>query len=121
MKLSSFRRMITQDFAKDYQELVEQLGSTINDSFNSVYLALNKRITFADNIASTVKQITVTVDSEGNLLQLTRVTLDVKNSPVIGVICIRAVNLTNPLVYPVAAPLISFTQNANEIVINNIK
>lgn len=121
MKLSSFRRIITQDFKKEFQELIEQLGSNINDGFNSVYSALNKRLTFADNISCTVKTINVTVDSSGNLLQPVSFGLDVQNTPVMGVVVVSATNLTNSVVYPTSTPWISFTQNANTIIINNIK
>lgn len=121
MKLSSYRRIITQDYGKDDQELIEQLGSTVNDSFNSLYSALNKRLNFTDNIASTLKQIVITVDSNGNLQQSSQFTSDVPNTPVIGVICIRAVNITNPGTYATAQPFVSFSQNGNTIIINNIK
>lgn len=120
MKLASYRRIITQDYQKEDQELVEQFGSTVNDSFNSVYSALNKRLTFTDNIAATVKELIVTLDSDGIPQQLTRFTVDVPNVPVVQILCGRARNITNPGVYPTAAPFISFTQNANTIIINHI-
>jgi hypothetical protein len=120
MKLASYRRIITQDYSEDDQELIEQLGSTVNDSFNSVYSALNKRINFTDNIASTVKELVVTLDANGIPQQLIRFNVDVPNTPVIQVICGRAINITNPGVYPTAAPFVSFTQNGNTIIINHI-
>lgn len=120
MKLASYRRIITQDYQDDDQELVEQLGSNINDSFNSVYSALNKRLSFTDNISATVKEIVVTLDSNGIPQQLTRFSVDVPNVAVVQVLCGRARNLTNPNTYPTAAPFVSFTQNGNTIVINHI-
>lgn len=120
MKLASYRRIITQDYTDEDQELIEQLGSTINDSFNSVYGVLNKRINFTDNIASTVKEIIVTLDSNGIPQQLIRFNVDVPNTPVVQVICGRARNITNPGTYPTSAPFISFTQNGNSIIINHI-
>jgi hypothetical protein len=121
MKLPSFRRIITQDFKKEFQELMEQLGSNINDGFNVVYTALNKRLTFTDNIACTVKTITVTVDSSGNPQEFSQFNLDVQNTPVLGVVVISAQNLTNPAVYPSSAVWISYSQDGNRIIINNIK
>jgi hypothetical protein len=120
MKLASYRRIITQDYSEDDQELIEQLGGTVNDSFNSIYSALNKRINFTDNIASTVKELVVTLDSNGIPQQLIRFNVDVPNTPVVQVICGRARNITNPGVYPTAAPFVSFTQNGNTIIINHI-
>jgi hypothetical protein len=121
MKLPSFRRIITQDFKKEFQELMEQLGSNINDGFNVVYTALNKRLTFTDNIACTVKTITVTVDSSGNPQEFSQFNLDIQNTPVLGVVVISAQNLTNPAVYPSSAVWISYSQDGNRIIINNIK
>jgi hypothetical protein len=120
MKLASYRRIITKDFATEDQELIEQLGSTINDSFNSVYSILNKRVNLTDNIAATVKEIIVIVDSDGIPTSLVRFTVDVPNVPVVQVICGRARNITNPTTYPTAAPFISFTQNGNTVIINHI-
>lgn len=120
MKLASYRRIITQDYEKDDQKLIEQLGSTINDSFNSVYSALGKRLTFTDNIAATVKELIVTLDSNGVPQQLTRFSVDVPNLPVVQVICGRARNITNPTTYPTSAPFISFTQNGDTVIINHI-
>lgn len=120
MKLASYRRIITQDYTEEDQELIEQLGSTVNDSFNSVYSALNKRLNLTDNIAATVKELVVTLDSNGIPQQLTRFSLDVPNASVVQVTCGRARNITNPSIYPTAAPFISFTQSGNSIIINHI-
>ncbi len=120
MKLASYRRIITQDYQEEDQELVEQIGSTINDSFNSVYSALNKRITLTENIAATVRELIVTLDSDGIPTSLIRFTTDVLNTPVVQVLCGRARNITNPTTYPSSAPFISFTQNGNTVIINHI-
>lgn len=120
MKLSSYRRIITQDYQEEDQEMIEQIGSTINDSFNSVYSVLNKRITFTDNISATVKELVLTLNEDGTPQQLIRFTTDVLNTPVVQVLCGRARNITNPSTYPTAAPFISFTQNGNTIIINHI-
>lgn len=120
MKLPSYRRIITQDFKEEDRELVEQIGSNINDAFNSVYAVLQKRVSFADNIASTVRTIDITVDSTGKPTQATSFKLDVTNTSVLGVIVLSALNLTNSAVYPTAMPFISYTQNGDIIYINNI-
>ena len=120
MKLASYRRIITQDYKEDDQDLIEQLGSTVNDSFNSVYSALNKRLTLTENIAATVKELVVTLDSNGIPQQLTRFNTDVPNVPVVQVLCGRARNITNPTVYPTSGITVSFTQDGNSIIINHI-
>jgi hypothetical protein len=120
MKLSSYRRIITQDYTEEDQEMIEQLGGTVNDSFNSIYSALNKRLTLTDNIGATVKELVVTLDSNGIPQQLIRFTTDVPSTSVVQVTCGRARNITNPSTYPTAAPFVSFTQIGNTIVINHI-
>lgn len=120
MKLPSFRRIITQDFQQEDRQLVEQIGSNINDGFQVLYQALTKRLTFADNIASTVRTVDVRVDSNGNPTQSTSFKLDVPNTPVLGVLVLSVQNLTNSAVYPTGMPFISFTQNGDAIYINNI-
>jgi hypothetical protein len=120
MKLPTYRRIITQDFPEDNHELVEQLGSNVNDGFNVVYQALNKRLTFQDNIASSVKTVVLTADSTGKPQQTTSFNLDVPNTPVIGCVVLSAQNLTNSVTYPTTTPFISFTQDGNTIYINNI-
>jgi hypothetical protein len=120
MKLSSFKRLITKDFPEESRTLIEQLGSTLNDSFNQVYSALNKRLTFIDNIACTVKDVQVIVDSSGNPTQVAGFNLDIPNMTVLGVIVIKVDNLTNSILYPTAAPFISFQIVNNTVRINNI-
>lgn len=120
MKLSSFKRLITQDFPEESRKLMEQLGSTLNDSFNQLFQVLNKRITFNDNIACTVKDVQVIVDASGNPTQIASFKLDLPNVPVLGVIVINAENLTNSTLYPTNAPFISYQIVNNTIRINNI-
>ena len=66
MKLKSFRRIITQDFDKEYQKLIEQISSPINNAFNELYFTLNGRVSLQDNVYCTVKDLDITVDSNGN-------------------------------------------------------
>jgi hypothetical protein len=120
MKLPSYKRIITQDYDQENQELVEQLGGNVNDSFNLIYSALNNRLTFGENIASTVKDVEIIVDSTGKPINDTSFRLDVTNTPVLGCICIKATNLANSNTYPTGAPWISFAQNDNSIRILNV-
>lgn len=120
MKLPSYRRIITQDFDEDSQELVEQLGSNINDSFNTLYQLANKRTNFKDNIAATVKTIQVTLNSDGTPSALTKIALEVLNTPVIGVLGLNPRNLTSPGSYPTGGITISYAQNGNDLIIQHI-
>lgn len=76
MKLKSFRRIITQDFEKQYQKLIEQISSPINNAFNELYFTLNGRVSLYDNLYCTVKDLDLTVNAAGIPTVTTSFTLD---------------------------------------------
>jgi len=118
-KLRSYKRVITSDFGKDSQPLVEKLGGILNDSFSEVYSALSGRISLTDNIYCTVRLLDVVVDASGN--PSTRTTIGLNNTqPVIGCMVIMATNQVNSSIYPTGAPFISYTQIDQALLINNI-
>lgn len=120
MKLPSYKRIITQDFPAENQQLIEQLGRTVNDAFNLLFSALNNRLTLSDNVSSTIRDVEITVDSAGKPVNDTSFQLNIPNTPVIGCVCIRATNLANSTIYPTGTPWISFIQNENSIRILNV-
>jgi hypothetical protein len=120
MKLPSYKRIITQDYTEENQELIEQLGGNINDSFTTLYSALNNRLTFGENISSTVKEIELSVDSSGKPINDSGFKLDILNTPVTGCICVKATNLINSNTYPTGTPWVSFIQTDNFIRILNV-
>lgn len=118
-KLRSYKRIITSDFEKEDQEMIEQLGGTVNDSFNEVYFALNGRLELTNNISCTVRLVDVSVDANG--IPVNQTTMSLNNTqPVIGCQVLQAINQTNTAVYPTGAPFISFTQLDQAILINHI-
>jgi len=118
MKLPSFRRIIKNDYEDKYQSLVETLSVSINYGIDSLYDALNKKISLKYNILGTVKDVTVQVDSTGKPIQTTGFKLDFTNK-VAGVFVGKAENLTNPNDFP-ASVFIHWTQNGDSVQINNI-
>lgn len=120
MKLPTFKRLIKTDYKPEFQDLIETLGGSVNEAFNAVFGALNKRLTFQDNFACTVKDIVVKVNSGGIPTQGGSFTLDVQNSPVTGLLVLRVQNLDNSASYITSAPFINYTQNGNSIIISNI-
>lgn len=118
-KLRSYKRLITSDFEKEDQELIERIGGSINDSFNELYFTLNGRVELTNNIACTVRTVDITVDSNGIPVSRTTFTLN-STTPVIGCQVIMAANQTNTVVYPTGAPFISFTQLDQALLINHI-
>jgi len=118
--LKSYRRVITSDFDSEYKDLVESLGSTMNDSFNDVYFAISGRLDLKTNISCTVKDIDVTVDSSGNPINRTVFSTKNPQIPVLGISVIYAANQTNTAIYPTGHPFISYTPVGGGIQINNI-
>lgn len=120
MKLPSFKRLIKTDYKPEFQDLIETLGGSLNEGINALFNALNKRLTFQDNFACTVKDIIVKVDSNGIPTQGGSFNLDVQNLPVTGLLILRVQNLDNSASYITTTPFINFVQNGNSIIINNI-
>jgi hypothetical protein len=119
-KLKSFRRIITTDYDQKYSDLVEKMGSVINDSVTDILFTLNGRLDIRSNFYCTYKEIEVTVDATGTPTSRTVFTLTNPGVQVIGLSLLYAANQDNPSVYPTTAPFISWVQVDNGILINNI-
>jgi hypothetical protein len=120
MKLSSYKRIMTSDFKKEEQPLVEKLAGGINDMFDQLVQALNKRLTLSDNFQATIRDVDLVVNAQGNPTSTTSFGLDISGVPVTGIQVIRAENLTNSAIYPVSQPFISFIQIENTIRVLNV-
>jgi hypothetical protein len=119
-KLRSYKRITTSDFNPDFKEIVEGLGSTVNDSFGDIYFVLNGRADLANNISCTLRDVEITANASGTPINRTVFTVKNATLPVIGITVILALNLSNPSGYPTSQPFISFTQIDGGILINNI-
>lgn len=120
MKLPSFRRIIEQDYPEQYQELVKQLSVSLNYGLEVIYSLLNGKLTFADNIASTIKEVQVKLDSSGNLQTPVSITKSTSDK-ILGLMVVRVNNLTNPTIYPSGGVIVSYTETTSSIILNNIK
>lgn len=119
MKLPSYRRIFKTDYSNDYQELVEKLAVSINNGFDTLYDALNKKLNFADNINSTIAEFTVKVKEDGKPTKVTQFKLDTNQTSVQGVIVISCYDEdSNP---PPSAVFVGFTKNESSVNINYIK
>jgi hypothetical protein len=119
MKLPSFKRLYSSDFAATFKQLVDKLGSTLNYGIEVLYDALNNGLTFEDNFLGTVTTITLSVDSTGKPVQTASFILNQANN-VDGVIVLSATNAANSTVYPTGAPFINGTQSGTTYTINHI-
>jgi hypothetical protein len=118
-KLRSYRRIITSDYEKEQQPLVEKLADPVNDSFGELYFTLNGRVDLANNVYCTVRQVDIIVDANGIPVNRTSFGLN-STQPVIGCTVLQVINQTNSASYPTGAPFITFTQLDQSILINHI-
>lgn len=66
MKLPNIRRILREDLGADVPNWTLNLIGPLNSFMESVYQTLNKNVTFSENIASFVTEITVRTDGSGN-------------------------------------------------------
>lgn len=118
-RLPSLKRIYKADYPKEFQSLVDNLSLTINNGFDNLYNALNNRLTIRDNFLGSVKDVIVSVDSNGIPTSSTQFTVS-SNGAIEGLQVIQAINLTNSIVYPTGGIFISYTQNGNSITINHV-
>jgi hypothetical protein len=122
MKLPGFRRLFTQDFPSDYKDLIDKLSTTLNNGIEFLYTLGNKNITLGDNVSCTVKDITVSVDSNGTPRTSTSFILDeaVKTRQVIGLNILNIQNTTNSSNLPSYQPYVGWSQSGGAVIINKI-
>lgn len=118
-KLPSFKRLYKTDFPADSQALVESLSGSLNIGIESLYEALNKKLTFKDNFLGTVKEVILEVDSNGKPKSTTGFNLDGITATIEGLIVVRAENLTNSTTYPTGGIFLTYTQSSNNVIINH--
>lgn len=118
-KISEFKRLIKEDFNKDDQDLIDKLAFTVNPALETIAQALNKNLTFEDNINSQIKDIEVTVNGDGRPLVNTSYK-SVLRGQTRSIIVMRAENLTSSSTYPDGAPFISFIDNAGQVTIQHV-
>lgn len=121
MKLKSWRRLISQDYDKEDQKLIEQISSPINNAMNELYFTLNGRTSLTDNMHCTVKDLDITVDSRGIPKNGSSSSFNLdKPGSVLGITVLAAFPQQNTNSYATSQPFVSFVQNGSSIIINNI-
>lgn len=118
MKPQVPKKIRSEDFPQEYQELVSQLGFIYNDNADITYQIIAGGIDF-DNLNRQYSVITVTIDPSGGISNPPQIKTALKTK-VKGINVISAVNVNNTMVYPTAAPFVSYTTNANLLTILNV-
>jgi hypothetical protein len=98
-KLPTLRRLFKSEFKPEYSELVEKLIVSINNGFDTVYDALNNKITLRNNLLCNIKDFKIQVTSSGIPITPLILNVDFRNN--INVVTIgRIDNITNSILYP---------------------
>lgn len=111
MRIGNFKRLVSTDFKQEWRELVDRLAFTLNGNIESLFQALNQRLSLSDNLLCDVKNVIVIVDADG--FPKTTTSFKVANPNIValrGISVINTVNQTNPTSYPTTAVQLSFNQ-----------
>jgi len=97
------------------------LAVSVNYGFDTLYDALNQKLTFTENFLATIAEFNVAVDSTGKPTQSTQFKLTTNQNTVQGLLVLSCVGANNQNDLPLSGIFVSFTKNENSIKINNIK
>lgn len=119
MLLPTFKRLLSSDFQKEWQKLVDQLSLSLNNGISVLYTALNNNITIRDNIRGTVVDVLVRVDSTGKPTETTAFKLN--STAQVDILMVGlALNQTNSNIYPTSGIIITGVQSSNIYTIQNV-
>lgn len=112
MKLPSFRRLNKTDYEEQYQLLIDKLAASLNIGIESLYDALNGKLSFRDNFNATLTTIGITVDADGVPRTPTQFKLASGQTRISGLLVI---NVTGADL--VSSPFLNFTTNESIVTI----
>ena len=119
-KPQNFKRVVVENFEAKDRELVGKLAYSLNGFADDVLSALNNNLSIEDNLNIVKKDITITLDKKGAITGGNGIKTNLKRA-CSGILVIKVINKTAPLVYPSGTPFISFTEpSSGQLVINNI-
>lgn len=127
MRLPSFKRIFENDFAQEDRDLVRKLANSLNVALENVYLALGNRLTLSDNFQATIKEVDIIVNAQGIPVTNTTFQLDKFGSTqtgsdarIIGLLVLRATNLSNSASFVTSAPFLTWTQTQTGVQIQHV-
>lgn len=118
-KLQIPKKVRIEDFKDDEREMIGKIAFIINNTFDDLYNIINGRIDFS-NLNRQLVDVNVIIDSAGKLASAPQIKTTVMGR-VRGLNVIAASgSIANKQVFPVSAPFVNFTTNANLLTISNI-
>ena len=116
-QLTDIKRILTEDFPSENKELIEKLALNLNNFMDEVINTINGNIDFT-NLTRQYKSITVTVDSNGNVIRGNKYIIDFTDT-IKGINVIKCTNKDNLL--PDGSPFITYSQSDKNLIVSNIK
>lgn len=118
--IPSFKRLVKEDFQKEYQPLIEKVGYTTNSAFESIFNALNGGLNF-DNLSLPYKEVNLQVSASGAPLQTTQFKTGFSSGKKLkGLQVIKVENLTDTTALLTGAPFVTYTENNDLITITQV-
>lgn len=111
-QISGVKRIVAEDYAKEYQQLVSRLGYILNGFMDETVDIINGGLNF-DNLAFNLVTFDITVDDAGKPTLNNKVNVNSVNPG--GFSVIKALNLTNNSIFPTSQPFISFVPGADGV------
>jgi hypothetical protein len=108
MKLNNANQIKSEDYDKEYSNLVDQLAETINPFMQEVVELADDRIDF-ENRVEVLKTFDITVDSAGIPVLNDKIATGKGSSGIRGMQVISSFNLTVTAGYPTSQPYINYT------------
>lgn len=116
MRLPQIKRILKEDLGAGVPTWVDRLISPLNTFMEAVYQALNKNITFSENIASFFVELTVKTDGSSTFEAMSFLN-QIKTRPRAVLICQAYVKETFA---PVAAAAIAWNTDGTNVTVSEI-
>lgn len=113
-RIDNVRYIRAEDFSQEIQQDIAKLAPVLNTFMQQTVDLTNGRIDF-DNRVENIIQFNITVDSLGKITGNNL--FNVGKQGVRGLSVIRAVNQTNPSIFPTGTPFVNYTNTENPQVI----
>lgn len=118
MKIQIPKKIRTEDFDSESQDIAGKIGEIYNNFADEVYQALDGRIGF-DNLSRKLVDVVIVIDSAGKVKNPPQIKLDLPIR-LRGLTVVRAQNQVNPVTYPLAQPFVSWTATSTILTILNV-
>jgi hypothetical protein len=113
MQIPALKKIIVEDFPKQYQDLISKLAYPFNNAIETIISTVNGELTF-DNFTWQYKSITFTVGADGSLPTSASFALTTQGQP-LGMNIIRVVNNSNTVPLT-GAPFATYSVGTNNLV-----